>query len=69
MQTTTVKNHKADRQLAKREAKQGARYARQKVQKNEGPNVRIRVCKASGHPYLGYHYIRVRDGKEVQKMQ
>lgn len=58
-------NHKAARQMEKREAREGNRYDRQKNQRREGPNVRIRVCVNSGSPFMGYSYTRLRDGKTV----
>lgn len=36
-----------------------------KAKRWEGPNTRVRVCKSSGHPYLGYHYVRLRDGAVI----
>jgi len=34
-------NHKAQRQLAKRQGGQGNRYERQRKQRREGPNIRV----------------------------
>ena len=62
-------NHKADRQAAKRMARQGERTARQRNQRREGPNVRIRVCKVSGSPFMGYSYTRLRDGKVIGEVK
>lgn len=62
-------NHKANRQAVKRAAKQGKRYARQQAQRNDGPNTRIRVCKVSGSPFQGYHYVSLRTGKAVGNAQ
>lgn len=56
-----VVNHKADRQAAKRIARAGDRYARQRDQRRTGPNVRIR----EGNCDKGYTYTRLRDGKTV----
>lgn len=60
-----VTNHKADRQQAKREAKAGNRFDRQRNQHREPSNVRIRQCVNSSAPFMGYSYIRIRDGKTV----
>lgn len=58
-------NHKAERQLEKRLARVGLRAERQRNQRRQGPNVRIRECKQSGSPFMGYSYTRLRDGKTV----
>lgn len=60
-----VVNHKAARQQHNREMRKGDRYARQANQRREGPNVRVRVCKVSGSPFMGYSYTRLRDGKVI----
>lgn len=56
---------KAARQAYKRSINQGARVARQRSERREGPNVRVRVCKVSGSPFMGYSYMRLRDGKMI----
>lgn len=66
MQAITTKNHKAERQLAKREAKQGERYQRQQSERREGPNVRVYEL-VGGQRSKGYIQIRARDGKQVSK--
>ena len=60
-----IENHKADRQRIKRDARKGSRYARQKAERREGPNVRVRVCVSPSNPSAGYSYTRLRDGKTV----
>lgn len=64
-QVHKIENHKAERQRVKRMARKGNRYARQKAQRRLGPNVRLRLCVSSGNPYMGYTYIRQRDGSTV----
>lgn len=39
----TQVNHKAARQLAKRQAREGNRYARQRDQRRQGPNIRMQT--------------------------
>lgn len=58
MSNATPVNHKADRQLAKRNAKEGARYARQQKQGYGYTNVRTR----DGRTHV---WTRLRDGKEI----
>lgn len=65
MQSNKIENFKAERQRVKREARKGARYTRQKNERREGPNVRIRVCVQPSNPSAGYSYTRLRDGKTV----
>lgn len=60
-----VINYKAQRQQEKRDARQGNRYARQRDQRREAPNVRLRQCVSGAAPYLGYNYVRLRDGKII----
>jgi hypothetical protein len=55
-------NHKAERQQAKREVRQGNRQARQRSERNQGPNTRVYESLGSGK---GYVQVRLRDGKRV----
>lgn len=58
-----ITNHKASRQLMKRENREGNRYTRQLNQRREGPNVRIR----QGSTTSGFTYVRLRDGSIVKQ--
>lgn len=57
-------NHKATRQALKRYEQEGKRYARQKGERNMGPNTRVYSSLGAGR---GYVQIRLRDGKQVSK--
>lgn len=56
-------NHKANRQMLKREMREGNRFARQRDQRREGPNVRVR----QGSTTSGFTYVRLRDGSIVKQ--
>lgn len=55
-------NHKAERQLANREAREGNRFERQRREHRQGANVRIYEALGLGK---GYVQVRLRDGKRV----